>query len=267
MNATAISICVSREIQEIECTGTMGIDRNLRNVTCGNADMVTFYKTNKLLSIKENTVHARAAFCRNDRRKKGQFWKERQARVGRRTRQYLHRISRDIVGRAVREKTAIVLENLKGIRKMYRKGNGQGHRYRRRLNGWQFYELQRQIEYKSQWVGLPVEFIDPRRTSKQCPGCGKILQEDTRHRRKMLCRNCGLFMDRDVIAAMNIAHRGKLRKLSPRFRDSRGGINEAQSGTFEPAMSEPRGPVIWIVDMSKLTGSRSRELTRGTGSR
>ncbi len=53
-------------------------------------------------------------------------------------------------------------------------------------------------------------------------------------------------MDRDVITAMNIS-----RKLSPRFRDSRGDIYEAKSDIFESAMSEPCRPVIWIVDMSK----------------
>ena len=246
LTAFNISLCVSKETKEIECTKTVGIDRNLRNVTCGNDEKVTFYKTNKMLSVKENTIHARAGFRRNDRRKKNQFWKERQRRMSNRTSQYLHRISKDIVDNAVKEKAVIVLENLKGIRKMYRKGNGQGNKYRRRLNGWQFFELQRQIEYKAQWVGLPVKLVDPKRTSTQCPKCGKKLQEDMQHRRKMSCDNCGLFMDRDVIAAMNIS-----RKLSPRFRDSRGGIDEAQSGTFEPAMSEPSTPVIRIVDMSK----------------
>ena len=246
LTAFNISLCVSKEVREIECTKTVGIDRNLRNVTCGNEEKVTFYKTNKLLSIKENTIHARAGFRRNDRRKKGQFWKEKQRRMQNRTKQYIHKISKHIVDNAVKSKSMIVLENLKGIRKLYRKGNGQGNKYRRRLNGWQHYELQRQIEYKAQWEGLPVKTVDPRNTSTQCPRCGKKLQEDMQHSRKMSCNNCGLFMDRDIIAAMNIS-----RKLSPRFRDSRDGIHEAQSGTFEPAMSEPCTPVIRIVDMSK----------------
>ncbi len=246
LTALNISLCVSKETEEIECTKTVGIDRNLRNVTCGNEEKITFYKTNKLLSIKENTIHTRAGFHRNDRRKKGQFWKQRQRRMTDRTKQYIHKISKNIVDNAVKEKAIIVLENLKGIRKLYQKGNGQGNKYRRRLNGWQFYELQRQIEYKAQWVGLPVEFVDPKRTSTQCPKCGKKLQEDMQHSRKMSCNNCGLFMDRDIIAAMNIS-----RKLSPRFRDSRVGISEAQSNVFESAMMEPCRPVIQIVDMSK----------------
>ena len=164
-----------------------------------------------------------------------------------RTKQYIHKISKDIVDNAVSKKAVIVLENLKGIRKLYKKGNGQGNKYRRRLNGWQFYELQRQIEYKAQWAGLPpVRYVDPKNTSTQCPRCGKGLQEDMQHRRKMSCNNCGLYMDRDIVASMNIS-----RKLAPRFRDSRVGISEAQSDVFESAMMEPCIPVIQIVDMSK----------------
>ncbi len=246
LTALNISLCISKKVQEIECTKTVGVDRNLRNVTCGNEEEVTFYKTNKLLSIKENTIHARSGFRRNDKRKKGQFYKEKQRRMSNRTKQYIHRISKNIVDNAVKKKAVIVLENLKGIRKLYRKGNNQGNKYRRRLNGWQFFELQRQIEYKAQWVGLPVKTVDPKNTSTQCPQCGKRLQEDMQQHRKSSCNNCGLFMDRDIIAAMNIS-----RKLSPRFRDSRDGIHEAQSGVFEPAMAEPCRPVIRIVDMSK----------------
>ncbi len=249
LTALNISLCVSKKVQEIECTKKVGIDRNLRNVTCGSEEGVTVCKTNKLLSIKENTVHARAGFHRNDRRKKNQFWKIKQRRMTDRARQYIHRISKDIVDNAVKEKAAIVLENLKGVRKLYKKGNGQGNKYRRRLNGWQFYELQRQIEYKARWVGLPpVEYVDPRNTSTQCPQCGKRLQEDMQQHRKLSCNNCGLFMDRDIVAAMNNISR----KLPPRFRGSRDDICEAQSGTFEPAMTESGTPLaIRIADMSK----------------
>ena len=242
----SISICVSKETEMIECTGKVGVDRNLRNVTCGDAESVTVYKTNKLLSMRENTIHARGGFKRNDRRKKEEFWKERQRRLSNRTRQYIHRISRDIVDNAVRKKAAIIMEDLKGIRRLYKNGNGRGKKYRRRMNGWQFYELQRQIEYKAAWAGLPVGFVNPKRTSKQCPKCGKNLQEDLSHRRKMLCNNCGLFMDRDIIAAMNIS-----RKLPIRFGGSRGDTGEAQSRAFERAMVEPGTSVIRIVDVSK----------------
>lgn len=250
ITALNISICISKEITEIKCTKTVGIDRNLRNVTVGNDDEVIIYKTNKLLSIKQNTIYARAGFKRNDHRKKRQFFKDMQSRLPNRTKQYIHKISKQIVDKAVNEKTMIILEDLKGIRKLYRKGNGQGNKYRRKLNGWQFYELQRQIEYKAKWQGLPVNFVDPKRTSKMCPICGERIQEDYSNKRKLLCINCGKSMDRDVVASMNIAHKGWARFIHPR-----GDTCEAESFTFEKPMTESRpsmdGMVIRIVDVSK----------------
>lgn len=250
MTGLNISICVSKETEKIECTKIVGIDRNLRNVTVGNDEKVIFYKTNKLLSIKQNTIFARAGFKRNDHRKKLQYYKNLQQRLQNRTRQFLHKISKQIVGDALTNKTVIAFEDLKGIRKMYRKGNNQGNKYRKKLNGWQFYELQRQIEYKALWVGIPVVFVDPKRTSKLCPICGERIQEDRQNRRKLLCINCGKSMDRDVIASMNIAH-----KAWSRFTHARDDTGEATSELFS-RMMEPKSScygdvAIQIVDVSK----------------
>lgn len=256
---SSISISISKEIEQIRCTEIVGIDRNLRNVTCGNNIVVTFYKTNKLLSIKQNTIYARSGFHRNDRRKKRQYYKNLQNRLQNRTKQFIHKISKDIVTNAVKSKSVIAFEDLKGIRKLYRKGNGQGNRYRRKLNGWQFYELQRQVQYKAAWTGIPVVFVDPKRTSKLCPICGDRIQEDRQNRRKLLCINCGKSMDRDVIASMNIAHKAWFR-----FNHARGDTREGQSSVFEEPMSEPKISdydklVIQILDVSK---SWSRNLTK-----
>jgi putative transposase len=244
-----LSLCVQKQVEPIKPESVLGIDRNLRNVTVGNHQSVTFYKTNKLLSIKENTIHARAGFKRNDHRVKKKFWQKMNQRMQKRTKQYLNKITKQIVKNAKQSKSMIVLEDLKGIRKLYKKGNGQGNKYRRRLNGWPFYEFQRQIQYKADWEGIPVKFVDPKRTSKLCPICGDRIQEDTQNRRKLWCSNCGKSMDRDVVASMNIAHKGWARFIHPR-----GDIGEAQSGVFEPAMTESTSyeqVAIRIVDVSK----------------
>lgn len=248
LTAFNISLYISKEIDMIECTKIVGIDRNLRNVTVGNETKVTFYKTNKLLSIKQNTIYARAGFHRNDQRKKRQYYQNLQGRLQNRTKQFIHNISKDIVKNAVETKSMIAFEDLKGIRKLYRSGNGQGNKYRRKLNGWQFYELQRQVEYKAKWAGIPVVFVDPKRTSKLCPICGDRIQEDKQNRRKLLCINCGKSMDRDIVASMNIAH-----KAWSRFTHARGDTSEAQCCVFEQPMTEPSydDVVIRIVDVSK----------------
>ncbi|MEO9308806.1 MAG: transposase, partial [Nitrososphaera sp.] len=167
-------------------------------------------------------------------------------RQTRRVNQYLHKITKDIIQKAKETKSALVLEDIKGIRKLYRKGNGQGNKFRRKLNSWSFYEFQRQLQYKAAWEGIPVWFVDPKRTSQLCPGCGGQLQEDRLYHRKLWCSNCGKLMDRDVVASMNIAYKGWSRFTHPRGLPSeamRGNV-----GLFEP--------LILRVDGSKLGSTR-----------
>ena len=173
---------------------------------------------------------------------KNNFYSQKRNRRSRRIQQHIHIISKDIVKRAVESKSMIVFEDLKGIRKLYRKGNGQGNKYRRKLNSWSFYELQRQIEYKSAWEGIPVGFVDPKRTSQLCPICGKKCQEDRFQHRKLLCINCKRSMDRDVVASLNISYKGWARLIHPR-----GLPVEAMKGNVGNLT-----PLILRVDGSKL---------------
>jgi putative transposase len=239
---TTLSITVKKDVQEIKPESVIGIDRNLRNITISTPQQSIMYKTNKILSIKENSQFVRAAFRRNDRRVKNRFFVKIRGRQTRRVNQYLHKITKDIVQRAKETKSALVLENLTGIRKLYRKGNGQGNNFRRKLNSWSFYEFQRQLQYKAAWEGIPVMFVDPKRTSQLCPRCGGQLQEDRLYRRSLWCNNCRRVMNRDVVASMNIAYKGWARFTHPRGLPSeamRGNV-----GLFEP--------LILRVDGSKL---------------
>ena len=168
-----------------------------------------------------------------------------------RTGHLLHNAMRTIVAVGVQRRTAIVLENIEGIRSLYRKGNGQGRKYRGRMNGWSFGEAQRQIEYKARWSGLPIIRLSRRETrgsSVSCPRCGERLQSDKRLERKLWCGKCRIVMDRDRIAAINLARRGRVR-----FTRSRPPIVEAQGGTAEAVKRNPTPTVIPGVDAPKLT--------------
>lgn len=215
---TSLSISIQKNVEPITPESIMGIDRNLRNITISTIPSVQsiMYKTGKISSIRENNVRVIASFRRNDRRVKNKFYIKKRQRQTRRINQYLHKISKDIIHRAKENKSIIVFENLKNIRRLYRKGNGQGNKFRGKMNGWPFYELQRQVQYKAKWEGIQVSFVDPRRTSMLCPTCGGLLQEDRKHRRKLLCINCSKIMDRDIVASMNIAY-----KVWSRFCHSR----------------------------------------------
>ena len=98
------------------------------------------------------------------------------------------------------------MENLTGIRKLYRKGNGQGKDYRARLNGWSYFELQRQIDYKAAWEGITVIYVPPHKTSSTCAICGSEISECTE--RKVYCHKCNRIVDRDENAALNIVKAG-----------------------------------------------------------
>ena len=235
-NSLSISVC--KKITPIQCTNVLGIDRNLGNITVGNHKEITIYNTSKLLSIKENTVRVMSTFKRNDHRILQQVSSKLGRRRTNRVNTLLHNISKKIVQNAVETKSMIILEDLKGIRKLYRKGNGQGNRYRRKLNSWSFYELQRQIEYKAKWEGIPVEKIDAKHTSQVCPRCEGKLQGDRKHKRDLWCSDCKRWQDRDVIASMNIAYKGWLRHIHPK-----GDTVETMRGNVNP--------LILRVDVSK----------------
>ena len=162
----------------------------------------------------------------------------------------IHKITARIVKEAKKQGAGIALENIKGMRKLYRKGNGQGTNYRARLNSWAFGEFQRQIEYKAKSEGLTVIYVTARNTSAKCSVCGDrmLFAEESRMLR---CSNkkCGLFIDRDENAAVNIRNRGLEKLFSMRFKPI-GLPQEAMKGN---PVKELTTEVILRVDGSQLT--------------
>ena len=61
--------------------------------------------------------------------------------------------------------------------------------------------------YKAEWAGKRVELVNPKNTSQICSGCGKVVQKDLSERVHS-CPFCGLTLDRDHNAAINILRLG-----------------------------------------------------------
>jgi len=249
-----LSLCITRDVAPVECTSTVGVDRNLRNLTVGNDKETRHYDLSETVRIASTTMRIVASFRRDDARIRGAIASKYGLRRTTRTGHLLHTATRMIVAVAVQRREAIVLEDIRGIRALYRKGNGQGRKYRGRMNGWSFSEAQRQIEYKARWIGLPVIRLSRRETrgsSLTCPRCGERLQSDRRLARKLWCSKCRIIMDRDRVAAVNLARRGRVR-----FARSRPPILlEAQGGAVEAVKRNPTPTVIPGVDAPKLTHS------------
>ena len=64
-----------------------------------------------------------------------------------------------------------------------------------------------QLQYKTQWYGREFVKVDSKYTSQMCSGCGGVASEN-RQDKLYNCGICGLGMDADTNAAINILRRG-----------------------------------------------------------
>jgi len=206
LTVRTVSISFSKETAEIEPRGYVGVDSNLDNITTyDTSGNVEAFDLSKATRIKQTYREVKSRFKRNDVRVRRRLFHKYGLKQKNRISQILHHISKEIVQQAKQADQGIVMEKLTGIRKLYRKGNGQGRFYRGIMNSWSFRELQRQIEYKAKWEGLLVTYVHARNTSKKCSICGlKTIPEENRTLR---CPLHGV-VDRDVNAARNILARG-----------------------------------------------------------
>lgn len=122
-----------------------------------------------------------------------------------------HKISRDIVNRAVSQKRSIAVENLSGIRKRI-KGTRKA---RRMLHAWSFRQLVSFIEYKARLAGVAVSAVDPRETSRTCPKCQYISRSNRKSQERFKCKQCRYESNADRVASMNIAQRATGLLASP----------------------------------------------------
>ena len=238
----SLSISYSKETAEIEPAGYIGIDRNLDNVTTADLTRVSQrYNLVKATETKRKYRDVKSHFKRNDARVRGLLYCKYGMKESNRVQQILHQVSKTIVQQAKDKQLGIAMEKLTGIRKLYRHGNGQGSNYRFRLNSWSYAELQRQIEYKARWEGLPVIYVNPSGTSAKCSACGSRMMRIPEENRKLKCASCGFAVDRDVNTAKNILARAL------RFR--------AVGPAIEAMVQEPSTKVILKVDAGQLTST------------
>jgi len=156
-----------------------------------------FWSGAKIREIRGKYAHIRRNLQRKKRLDLVKQFGHKEERV---VNQQLHIIANEIVAYAKQfEKPVIAMEELDGIRENM---NGST-KLNRRLHAWSFRKLQQYIEYKANLEGIPVVYVNPKNTSKRCHRCGHVAQANGREFR---CPKCGLKYNRDLNAAINIAH-------------------------------------------------------------
>jgi putative transposase len=76
--------------------------------------------------------------------------------------------------------------------------------------GW--YSFRLILACKAAWAGKRVEAIPPAYTSQECSGCGERIYKSLSVRTHV-CTTCGLILDRDENAALNILRTGQARQV------------------------------------------------------
>lgn len=138
-----------------------------------------------------NRTKARMALARHHRRMSNQ------------RRDALHKVTTKLA----KTKPVIVLEDLNVA------GLARNHRVARRLHDQGWAEFQAQLAYKTTWYGSQL-LLAPRfyPSSRICSNCGAVRAKLRLSERTYSCMSCGLRIDRDLNAALNLA---RLTELSP----------------------------------------------------
>lgn len=120
-------------------------------------------------------------------------------RIANRRRDFAHKLSRQLVN----EFQVIAFEDL-GIQDM-QKGNWRSMNKSISDAAWR--QLMDFTTYKAEWASRLSPKVDPRGTTQMCSNCGQTVPKDLSIRIHD-CPYCGLVLDRDVNAALNILARG-----------------------------------------------------------
>ena len=116
-----------------------------------------------------------------------------------------HCVSKKLVAKAERTSRGIAIEDLGGIRERIRARKPQ----RSNLHSWSFFQLRGFIEYKAKRAGVPVQIVDPRNSSRECPACGCVDKKNRKSQTEFSCIRCGFSGLADYFAALNLRNRGR----------------------------------------------------------
>ena len=177
----------------------LGVDLGIVNIAadsdgntyCGKAVRAVRYRNRQLRArLQSKGTKSAKRLLAARRRKESRF-----------ARDVNHCISKTLVSEAKDTGRGIKLEDLSGInaRTTVRKAQRAD-----RLS-WSFFQLRAFIAYKATLAGVPVVLVDPRNTSRRCPGCGHIDKRNRPDQATFRCISCGLAGLADTFAARNIS--------------------------------------------------------------
>ncbi|MEM2703387.1 MAG: transposase [Candidatus Bathyarchaeia archaeon] len=182
-------------------------DVNLTNVTAlidgeiKRYDLRGLYHIHRAYEIKRQRIQKLSKIKPNTSR---MLLKKYSKRERNRARDFMHKLTTSIAKELKEKNRGAIMERLKNVKDRILNGS---KKMNRKLSKWNARTFQFMLEYKLKWLSLTVKYVDPKNSSKVCPVCSGSMASYLG--RLMKCEECGLAMDRDVIAVLNLQMRGE----------------------------------------------------------
>lgn len=179
----------------------VGIDVGLESfVTLSTGEKVEnprFFRRDEKALAKAQRKLSKAEKGTPERAKRRRAVQHVHERIANRRADFAHKLSR----RLVNGFQIIAFENLNT------NGMLKNHCLAKSIADAAWSQLIQYTTYKAEWAGRRVVLVDPRNTSKACSCCGALVDKALSVRVHS-CPHCGLVLDRDENAALNILARG-----------------------------------------------------------
>lgn len=199
-----ISILVEQEIKELPKNDfAIGIDLGLIDFAI-TSDGIK-YSNPRYLRKSLNKLGKEQR--RLSRKKKGSKNRNKQRtkvaklheKITNQRKDFLHKLSSELIN----ENQVICLEDLQVKDLLQNKHLSQS------VSDVGWYEFRRQLEYKANWYGRTISFVDKYYPSSQiCSNCEENTGKKSLDIREFDCPYCGKHHDRDINASINILHEG-----------------------------------------------------------
>ncbi len=199
-----------------EITNPVGIDMGIsKRLTLSDGRTVKKREIDRKKLIRLQRSVSRKVKGSNNRRKAVSLLAKEWQRVTDGERDYLHRLTSEIA----RTYDFISVEKLK-TKNMLRNGN-----LARSIQEQTWGKFATLLNEKAESAGVKVVAVNPEGTSQECSSCGAEVKKDLSVRTHRC--TCGLEMDRDLNAALNILYRGisiaggNVTRMVERMKDKR----------------------------------------------
>ncbi|MDP1759898.1 MAG: transposase, partial [Candidatus Woesebacteria bacterium] len=194
---TSFTVEIDKTTENVSIVNNVGIDVGLKSlITLSNGEQIL---PPKFLRLSENKLMQQQKKLSKKKKGSNNRYKQKikvatiHRKIRNQRKDFNHKLSRSLVNTY----DLIVFEDLQ-IQNMM-----QNHRLAKSISDAGWYQLMNFTKSKAECAGKIVEFVNPRNTSQNCSSCGNSVKKDLSVRTHS-CPFCGLVLDRDYNAAINI---------------------------------------------------------------